>query len=132
MKLIHKLVIGFLLVALLNGITGYLAVNYSRGLLNQTYRVTIESIASDILDGVEREIQSKIEIFLAYSHNLLLQKAIKKSNSEFAELDNKEAYIERKDREWVAVPADTVTPFMQDLMNNELARELKVKKRLLR
>ncbi|MEE9323115.1 MAG: ATP-binding protein, partial [Candidatus Aenigmarchaeota archaeon] len=47
------------------------------------------------------------------------------SNREFENLDNIQDHINEKDREWISVPKGTITPFMQELMNNELSMELK-------
>jgi PAS domain S-box-containing protein len=127
MKLIHKLILGFWTVVLLSSTTGYYAVQNSKELLRKTFIEQTESLASGILDGIEREIAGKIDIFQGYTHDLILQETALRSNQDFNDLDDLQVYINRKDREWTSSPADNITPFMQSLINNRLSIELREK-----
>ncbi len=127
MKLFYKLIIGFLLVALMSWITGYFAVDYSREALEKAFIERTEALAVQLLDGVERGVRSKIEVFQEYANDLTLLEAVKASNRKFKDLDNAGAYIDRRDKEWRSVPKEAITPFMQNLINNKLSAELRRK-----
>ncbi len=76
------------------------------------------------MKDLEKDIHSKIELFQDYSRDLILQRVVSESNREFGKLDNIQTYIDQKDQEWTSVPKETITPFMQKLMDNELSQEL--------
>ena len=83
MKLFHKLTLGFLTIIVLGSITGFIAIDYSKNLLQKTFIDSTESMALKVLDEIEREIDYKIDLFQAYSVDLTLQNEVEKSNIEF-------------------------------------------------
>lgn len=127
MKISQKLILVFLLIALLIWAVGGYAVYESRKALTQSIGEGSVSLARKILDEIDRDIHSKIEIFQTHSKDFILQAAVAKSNQEFNEIDNVQAYISQKDQEWVSAPKGTITPFMQKLLSGELSRELRGK-----
>ena len=129
MKIGHKLILGFLIVAMLVGVVGYIAVNTSQMSLKKNIGELSAALAVETIDKIDRHIYSRIEEFQAYSKDLTLQRVVLDSNTEFRELDNIQVYITEKDKEWISVPKDTITPFMQTFLDNELSRELKEKAR---
>lgn len=129
MKIGHKLILGFLIVAMLVGVVGYIAVNTSQMSLKKNIGELSAALAVETIDKIDRHIYSRIEEFQAYSKDLTLQRVVLDSNTEFRELDNIQAYITEKDKEWTSVPKDTITPFMQTFLDNELSIELKEKAR---
>jgi len=127
MKISQKLILVFLLMALLIWAVGGYAVYASRKALTQSIGEGSASLARKILDEIDREIHSKIEIFQTHSKNFILQEAVAKSNQEFAKIDNIQAYINQKDQEWISTPKAITTPFMQELLSNKLSCELREK-----
>ncbi len=127
MKLIHKLILGFLVVALLSGLTGYFSVNFSKEILQKTFISSVEFLAIEIFNGIEKDLYNKVELFQAYSHDVLLQKDVLRSNKEFKKMKNLQAYIDKKDREWRSAPKEKITGFMQGLINNDVSDELREK-----
>ncbi|HDK81839.1 MAG TPA: hypothetical protein ENH31_04630, partial [Nitrospirae bacterium] len=73
MKLFYKLIIGFLVVALMSWITGYFAVTHSKEELQKAFIERTESMARELLDGIEKRIEGKVEIFSRDTHDLDLQ-----------------------------------------------------------
>ena len=129
MKLIHKLILGFLVVALLSGLTGYFSINFSKEILQKTFIASVDFLAFEIFDGIEKDLDNKVELFQAYSHDVFLQKKVLRSNKEFNEMKNVQAYIDNKDREWRSAPKENITGFMLDLINNDISNGLREKMR---
>jgi len=124
MKIKQKLVCGFVGVALLVGVVGYLAVNASRKGLQKSIGESSIFLAGELLDKIDRGLYNKIERFQSFQDPILLETVIK-SNQEFENLDDIHQYIDEKDKEWTSAPQETVTPFMNDLIDNELSKALR-------
>ncbi len=114
MRIRPKLVWGFVAVALLVGVVGYISVNLSQKALKKEIGENSVMLAKETLDKIDREVYHKTEVLLAYSNDLILQEQLKKSNQEFEKLSNIDDYIKQKDGEWVSAPKGTMTPFMED------------------
>lgn len=127
MRIGQKLTFGFVGVALLVAAVGYLSVNASQKALQQTIGENSVTLAVETLDKIDRNIYSKIEEFRSYSNDLVLQGVVTKSNQEFEKLDDIQNYINEKDKEWTSAPQKTITPFIRELINNKLSRELREK-----
>jgi len=125
MRIGHKLVLGFLVVSLLVGAVGYISIDISQKALQEKIGESSVMLAKETLDKIDREVYHKAEVLQAYSNDLILRETLIKSNQEFEKLSNIDDYIKQRDREWVSAPKGTMTPFMEELTNNELARELK-------
>ena len=117
MKINQKLILGFLIVALLIGVVGYISVNISQKALQNAIGENSVLLAEESLDKIDRSIYNRIEEFQAYSRDLILQDAVVKSNQEFEKLGNIQEYIDKKDKEWISTPKEEITPFMQELIN---------------
>ena len=124
MKLIHKLLFGFLFLTLLIWVTGFFAIYYSKEALQKAYVENAESLALEIIDEIDKEIHSRIEVFQAYSHDETVFEIVKASNKEFEAMEDIPSYIRGKDLEWTSSGEGGATAFMSELMNNPLAREL--------
>ncbi len=127
MKLIHKLLLGFLVVILFFWIAGYFVINISKKTLHESVLRNAETLFVEVLNKLDGHIHARIELFQGYSQDFDLQEEVLKSNQEFEKLDNIQAYISKKDQEWTSVPEKEVTLFMQDLTNNRLSEELREK-----
>jgi hypothetical protein len=67
------------------------------------------------------DLEDKVRTLRALANNAIIQHQITNSNMEFNELeDHAEYFINQRDSEWIH-NANTVTPFMKNLMNNESA-----------
>jgi len=128
MKISQKMILGFVGVALLIWVVGYLAVNTSQKALKKSIGESSASLAAEILDEIDRNLYNKIERFQSFGDSSLPETIIK-SNQQFENLDDIQEYIDEKDKEWTAVPEQTVTPFMKDLINNKLSKELRKRTR---
>ena len=127
MKINYKLTLGFLVVTFLIWVVGFFAVKVSQKALQKSIEEDTLSLAVGILDKIDRNIYSRIEDFMGYSKDLILQETVLESNQRFGELGDVQAYINKRDQEWTSVPKNEVTAFMQQLINNKLSRELREK-----
>jgi PAS domain S-box-containing protein/putative nucleotidyltransferase with HDIG domain len=128
MKLIYKLLLGFLVIILLYGIAGYISIRTSRDALQKSIEESSSILAQEVIDHIDRAIHSKIEIFQEYSESsLTLQKIISESNRKFETIDNIDDYINTQNREWKSIPEHETTPLVRELMNNSLSGELRRK-----
>ncbi len=125
MRIGQKLTWGFVGIASLVVIVGSVCIYTSQIELQKAIGNNSVMLAQETLDKIDREIYHTIEEFQIYSKDLILQKAVAKSNREFEKLENVQEYIDKKDREWVSAQKGTTTPLMQELMNNELSKELR-------
>jgi signal transduction histidine kinase len=82
-------------------------------------------LAHEILDKIDRNIYSRVERLQAYSVYLGGKEEFRLSNEEFDRLDDIQTYIDEKDNSWTAVPKETITPFMQKIIDNSLSVEIK-------
>jgi len=127
MRIRQKLMLVIFVFILLNGTIGYWAIQISRKVLAQSIGESSTSLVCRTLSQIEEKIYSKIEIFQEYSKSPALQKRIAESNQKFNEINNVQAYINQKDKEWISAPKPAITPFMQKLLNDTLSQEIREK-----
>ena len=126
MRISQKLTLVFLSIVLLIWAVGYFAVYTSQEALTQSIGESSVRMAREALDKVDRDIYCKIERWKSYIFaNPILSETIAKSNQEFERLDNIQNYINEKDGEWTAAPEEIITPFMKEVINNELSQNIK-------
>jgi signal transduction histidine kinase len=82
-------------------------------------------LAQDMARFIEFGITIKIGDLVDYSKISIIQNALVKSNQEFDELEDVQAYITQQDNDWKSAPEETITPFMQSLISNEIAQGIK-------
>jgi len=127
MKLSHKLVLTSLLLSSLIWIVGFYAIALSRRALQDSIEGSSAVLAVKARDEVDRLIHAALDDWLIYSVSPLGQRVIKASNQEFEELQDIQAYIDRRDDEWRSAPKETVTAFMKGLLTNELSEAIRRK-----
>ena len=125
MKLHYKLIIGSLPAVLLICLVGYLAINASQQVLQMSIGDSTAVLVAKTMAHIDEGIYHKVKLFQIYSQREPLRKAISKSNREFKKIDDLEAYINKKDQEWISPPRAAITPFMRKLLNNNLSQELR-------
>jgi len=125
MKIGIKLIIGFLLVIILIGISGYLYTVKIEESFEASIGENSVTLAIEVIDEIDRDIANRIEEWVLYSTDLILQETIMSSNQEFKQFVDIQAYIDQKNKEWVDSPKDEVTPFMKKLIGNRLSQEMR-------
>ena len=124
-KISTKLIIGFMLVVLLMVALALYSVDRSQKSLQESVGESSISLAEAVLERIDNSIYFRIEHLRARSHGLWLQKTVSESNQEFEKLDDIQEYINEKDKKWTSAPKEEITPFMQELIGNELSNNLR-------
>jgi signal transduction histidine kinase len=125
MKMWQKLFLGFVTVITIVAIEGYICIHLSQKELQKNIEETSASLASEILDSINANFDRRIEAVQENSKSSTIQQAASESNKEFEKLDNIQTYINEKDREWTSAPQKETTPFMQEIIGNEVSEELR-------
>jgi len=125
MKIGQKLIFGFLVIAALIAVVGNISVNRSKKALEKAIGENSVFLASEVLDKIDRFIYDRIEELEIYAKDVAEEEGLISSNQEFAEIENVQGYIDRIDKEWTSTPKDTVTPFMQGLIDSLFPQELR-------
>ena len=125
MKMWQKLFLGFVIVITIVAIEGYVCIHLSQNELQKNIEETSASLASEILDSINANLDGRIETIQEHSSASTIQQAASESNKEFEKLDNIQVYINDKDREWMSVSQKETTPFMQEIIGNEVSDELR-------
>jgi signal transduction histidine kinase len=125
MRISQKLVLGFAGVALLTGAVGYFSVDVSRKALQKAIGEHSLSLASDVLERIDDSIHRRIEELQFYCADPELRKAAAESNRSFEQLADIQGYISEKDAAWCSVDKETVTPFMENLIDNDASKQLR-------
>jgi methyl-accepting chemotaxis protein len=124
-KITELLFIGFLLVILAMTGVGYLSITLSQNVLKEKFGENLVDVSAEVLNKIDREINYRIEESLLMSQDSLLHQAVLASNKEFEELSSIALYLDEKEVEWVSAPQEVITPFMQELINNQASQELR-------
>lgn len=74
MKINQKLTLGFLSIALLVGVVGYLAVNASQKTLQESIGEDSVTLAVETMNKIDRDIYARIEGMQVYAKAVLLAK----------------------------------------------------------
>jgi signal transduction histidine kinase/DNA-binding response OmpR family regulator len=124
MKLTYKLILGVVLLWVLIWGLGVCAVAEGRRALRDSITASSAALAATIMDDVDEAIDTVIDDWLVYLTSPDVQRAVKASNRQFEQMPDVRGYIDRQDREWRSVPHEATSPFMRDLLANELSRRL--------
>jgi len=127
MKIKVKLLGGFLLVVLCIIALSFYSADTGQRSLEESIGKNTVFLAEEMLAKMDQSIFFNIETLQRATKAFLLQKFISESNREFERLKSISEYIDKKDRAWVAAPKDEITPFMQELSDNELSDSLRRK-----
>ena len=123
MRIGHKSILGFVGIALLVGVVGYLAVNTSQKALQKSIGEGTVSLAAEVLGEIDKSIYSSIKGWMSYSYiNPSLYETVAKSNQQFENMSNRQEYINKIDGDW---KEGRDTPFIQGILNNKLSNGLR-------
>ncbi|MCK4829774.1 cache domain-containing protein, partial [bacterium] len=126
MRIGQKLTWGFVSIASLVIIVGYVCIYTSQEALQKSIGDNSVMLAQETLDKIDRDIYNQIERWKSYcATNVRLKEITLFSNQEFEKMDNIQGYINEKDQECISVPKEVTTPFMEELINNRLSQQLR-------
>jgi len=93
--------------------------------IQQSVGQSSQLLAQDMAKFIEFVVSIKIDDLFDYSKTNVVQNAVLKSNQEFAEFEDIQGYITQQEDDWQSVPEETITPFMQSLISNELSEDIR-------
>jgi len=125
MRIGHKITVGFLLIAVIAAAVGFFSIAVSQRALEQTIGEDSILFAKEILDKIDRNIYHRLEQIRSYSDGLMPTRFVKESNEKFDGSENIEEYIKEQDKKWLSAAKDEITPFMQEIISNDLSEELR-------
>jgi PAS domain S-box-containing protein len=128
MKLLHKLILAFSVVVVLSSLTAFFSIQYSRSLLQETFMESTRLQARNVLNNIEKELENKIEIFQAFSKDIILQEALAASNNQFSILENVQKYVEEIEKAWPSIPEDAILNNTLPFLDKNLTWELRQKR----
>ncbi|UCE70880.1 MAG: PAS domain S-box protein [Nitrospiraceae bacterium] len=128
MKLLHKLILAFSVVVVLSSLTAFFSIQYSRSLLQETFLESTRLQARNVLNNIENELESKIEIFQALSRDIILQEALAASNNQFSILENVQTYIEEIEEAWPSISEEAILNNTLPFLDKNLTWELRQKR----
>lgn len=131
MKLATKLLLVIAVPALIILAVGFYATRVG----NETLRHAIDRAAAAevraILNEIDRVILTRAANWQAYSRSELVQKALRESNAEFADMPDAEGHLAATDREWIVGETERSRSLLVELTENPLARDLRARLRKL-
>lgn len=125
MKIRKKIITGFLCIALLVGVFGYVSIGMSQKVLKETIGQSYLVLANNTMQTIDRQLHRMVEQIQIYSRGLARDGELAKLNQEFEQLENIQQYIDLQDKAWVAESQETITDFMANIINSELSEELR-------
>jgi signal transduction histidine kinase len=125
MKISRKLILAFTGIALLSALVGYISIESSRQALEESIGRESTAFAAKTLEQIERQIYGRIEQLEVYALDIASEEQLIESNKIFDEMENVQGYISKRDSEWMSTPKETLSPFMQEIIHNELSKEIR-------
>ena len=125
MRIGHKLVLGSLALSLLVCAVGFYAVVVSRQVLQSTIEDTSTELAAEFIEGIDREIDDRMNFWAIVSTDPLMHHLLQCSNERFEKLSDMQTFINDKDRQWRAAPKGKATPLMNEVMSDGVSTQLK-------
>ncbi len=83
MKVTHKLLLGFVSIALLTMVVGDISINTSQKTLREAIGQDFVTLSVETLDKIDRHIYMIVERLQIYSKSLAYNKQLIKSNEKF-------------------------------------------------
>jgi len=115
----------FLLVTSLFVVQAMYSVTVGQDFIQQSVGQSSLLLAEDMAKFIEFGVSIKIGDLIDYSKTDIVQKALLESNQEFDNLSDTQGHIDKQEDAWVSTPDETITPFMQSLISNELAEDVR-------
>ncbi len=124
MKLGQKLIIGFIWITVLVCFFAFITSHLSQTAMEQSIGKCSVVISSEILHEIDRAVYNRIEQIESMCSQSQFRRFVNQSNRHYAGKSAPDDFIHEQDTKWMSLPKDTVSTFMNELMNNELAETL--------
>lgn len=125
MKITHKLLLGFVSIALLTVILGDMFISSTQKALRKAIGQDFVTLSVETMDKIDMHIFMIAERLQIYSKSMAENKQLIKSNEKFERLNNIQQYIDKKNSVWAAAGNKKATNFKESLINNDLSEKLR-------
>ena len=125
MRIRTIIILAYLLIAVLMGVASYVIIGLSQDSLETQIGKSSIFLSTEIMDKVNRHLFGLIQQLQFLTGDSQLQKELASSNNEFSKMPDVERYIDGMDTAWISAPRSRITPFMQDIIQNEASAELR-------
>ena len=115
----------FLLITSLFIVMAMYSITAGQDFIQQSVGQSSLLLAQDMAKFIEFVVSIKINDLIDFSKTELVQKTLLESNQEFDNLSDIQGYIDQQEDAWVSNPDETIKPFMQSLISNELAEDVR-------
>lgn len=85
-------------------------------------------INSLVVSEIEKNVNLRVEYWEVFAVLPLVRQTVIDSNAQFDQIKNLPDLIAQRDKEWISVPKEEITPFMQDILDNEFSGRLTARK----
>lgn len=127
MKIAKKLILSFISVGLLVGLTGYVAIYFAESALEKNIIEGSDLLSKEILTSIEKNIYIRIIESQELADDPRVKNAIRISNEEFENIEHIEKYIEEKDVDWTSGTFEEKEILVKNLIDHENSKILKNK-----
>jgi PAS domain S-box-containing protein len=128
MKIKYKLLAGFIGIVSLLAIGTFYSISRNQKALEKAIGESSVMLTEETLKNIDRTISDQVEYWSYISEkSQLLHDILYESNLKFEKLVDYHEYIAKKEKEWTSARDDEITPFMKELINSKLSRQLRAR-----
>lgn len=121
-----KLPLAFLGVALIIAAVGYIFTLVGQKELEKSITRQTVTQARQIRERIDNILYTRIQTLQAYAIDLAEKPGLHFSNRLFSSMQDRESFITRRDQEWKSSGKKHISPFISNLIHNELSKELRI------
>jgi len=125
LKISTTLIVFCIGISLFATLVGFAAIIVSQEDLQKVIGDNLLLESKHIMDKIDRDFSVKILESKSYSKNSDLREFLIISNNEFSQFEDVSQYINEKDKEWVSTSNEELNPFMKNILENKISKQLK-------
>lgn len=129
MRILPKLLLATLLPTLLIWVVGIYATGVGQQSLKDAIAATSMARARSVMDEIDRILHVRTDVWRSFAGTELVQNTLAESNESMAAMENRDAVIDERERQWQLNPDDRDSELFNSLFRNRLARDLRIKTR---
>ncbi|MBF0252756.1 MAG: HAMP domain-containing protein [Candidatus Omnitrophica bacterium] len=124
MKIKTKLTMLFLGMAILVVFVGYFSAGTSQTILEDSIGRSYAMLAKTMIREIDKNLYSQIGLLRIFLSDNEVREAVVLSNKDFDQMDNVKEYITEEDKKWINATKEEITPFMKDIIENDMSGRL--------
>ncbi len=124
MKIAVKITFAFLIVALLVLFVGYFSARKAQQIVQKSLEQNVLLLAQETMLEMDRDVYSRIETLRICVALLDAEDFLRQSNNFFMNLENRDEFIQEKDKAWRVRDSMAKDPFEKQIQENSLSQQL--------